>query len=189
MPQERDNIPALCAERESLQQDIIYGIFPSRNHAMAIPEKKGRELLRLRRSLNRAEQALEELERELLGSAKLCASDLEILERLSRKGDSPVNTLAPRVGLTSGSMTTAVQRLLRRGLVATRRDDKDKRVVWVSATEEGQKLATRANAARIKALQNLFGDWSSREQDLLFSLLKRVRKDAQSLAPKDGSDL
>ena len=154
---------------------------------MAVPDKKERELLRLRRNLNRAEQEFEDLERELLSSANLCASDLEILDRLTRKGDHPVNTLAPRVGLTSGSMTTAVQRLLRRGLVATRRDDKDKRVVWVSVTDEGQKLATRTNAARAKTLKGVFDGWTSREQDLLFSLLKRLRKDAQASTSKERS--
>lgn len=143
---------------------------------MAVPEKKGRELLRLRRGMARAEQVFAEIDRAALASSKLCSSDLEILDRVMRKGARPVNTLAPRVGLTSGSMTTAIQRLKTRGLVETRRDSKDKRVIWVSITNEGKKLATKCNQARAKALDALFDSWTSREQTLLSSLLKRLRK-------------
>ena len=152
---------------------------------MAVPEKKGRDLLRLRRSLTRAEQALESLERTLLSANGLCPSDLEILERLQRKGARPVNTLASRVGLTSGSMTTAVQRLRRKELVETSRDPKDKRVVWVSITGAGKKLASRTSAARTALLAEVFGPWSGREQAVLTSFLRRLRKDAESSGQED----
>ena len=145
---------------------------------MGVSGKKGRELLRLRRNLARAEQALTEVDRRLLAPNQLCASDFEILERLTRKGSRPVNTLARRVGLTSGSMTTAVQRLLRRDLVETRRDTKDKRVVHVSITPEGAKLTNQISATRLKLLAEVFGDWSGREQAVLTAFLKRLRKDA-----------
>ena len=79
-------------------------------------EKDWREMFRLRRAIVRAEQSLSEIDREILPDG-LCESDLAILERLARKGARPVNGLARQVGLTSGSMTSAVKRLHRRGLV------------------------------------------------------------------------
>ena len=70
-------------------------------------EKDWREMFRLRRAIVRAEQSLSEIDREILPDG-LCESDLAILERLARKGARPVNGLARQVGLTSGSMTSAV---------------------------------------------------------------------------------
>ena len=102
-------------------------------------EKDWREMFRLRRTIVRAEQALREIDRTILPDG-LCESDLAILERLARKGARPVNGLARQVGLTSGSMTSAVKRLHRRGLVETRRDLEDKRVVWVSVTAEAEEI-------------------------------------------------
>ena len=139
-------------------------------------QKARREALRLRRSMARAEQMLAELDRALLAPDGLCASDLEILERLVRKGSRPVNGLAKRVGLTSGSMTTAIQRLKKRGLVQGRRDLKDKRVVVVTATAEGQQLAKTMTQRRAESLLEVFSVWSDRERTVLLGLLKRLRR-------------
>jgi MarR family 2-MHQ and catechol resistance regulon transcriptional repressor len=111
--------------------------------------------------------------------AGLCGSDLVILERLARKGARPVNGLGRQVGLTSGSMTTAVQRLRRRELVETRRDLDDKRIVWVTVTPEGEELVARFSQVHGDVLGRLFAKWSERERSILTNLLKRVRKDAE----------
>ncbi|MCP4731362.1 MAG: MarR family transcriptional regulator, partial [Roseibacillus sp.] len=139
--------------------------------------KDWREMFRLRRTIVRAEQALSEIDRSILPKG-LCESDLSILERLERKGARPVNGLARQVGLTSGSMTSAVQRLRRRGLVETRRDLEDKRVVWVSATPEAEKIVESFSQLRGEVLEEVFRKWSERERSVLINLLRRVRKDA-----------
>ncbi len=146
-----------------------------------LSEKDWRELFRLRRSIGRAEHALSEIDRTLLPDG-LCESDLVILERLARKGARPVNGLGRQVGLTSGSMTSAVQRLHKRELVETRRDLRDKRVVWVSATPEAEEIVTRFSERRGEVLAEVFEKWSERERSVLINLLKRARKDA-----KEGS--
>ncbi|NIP95081.1 MAG: MarR family transcriptional regulator [Akkermansiaceae bacterium] len=153
-----------------------------------LSEREGRELFRLRRAISRAEQTLNEIDRNLLLPEGLCASDLVILERLARKGARPVNGLGRQVGLTSGSMTVAVQRLRRRRLVETRRDLKDKRVVWVSVMPDGEELVARFSGVRGEILDRIFQKWSARELSILTNLLKRVRKDAeQDLAERLGT--
>ena len=146
----------------------------------AFSEKEGRELFRLRRAVSRAEQALGEIDRTLLLPEGLCASDLVILERLARKGARPVNGLGRQVGLTSGSMTVAVQRLRRRGLVESRRDLEDKRVVWVSVMPKGEDLVARCSRVRGEVFGRVFDKWSARELSILTNLLKRVKKDAET---------
>ena len=150
----------------------------------ALSEKDWRELFRLRRAISRAEHALGEIDRTLLLPEGLCASDLVILERLGRKGARPVNGLGRQVGLTSGSMTVAVQRLRRRHLVETRRDLEDKRVVWVSIMPEGEDLVSRFSQVRGEVLSRVFVKWSARERSILTNLLKRVRKDAEQGVPE-----
>ena len=141
-------------------------------------EKDWRELFRLRRTIARAEQALSEIDRTILPKG-LCESDLAILERLVRKGSRPVNGLARQVGLTSGSMTSAVQRLLRRKLVETKRDGEDKRVVWVSVPRDAEEIVEHFSRKRGEALEVVFHKWSERERSVLRSLLRRARRDAE----------
>lgn len=146
-----------------------------------------RELLRLRRAMAQVERQLADLDRLVLGPHHLCASDLEILERLVRKGTRPVNGLANRVGLTSGSITTAVQRLKRRGLVQTQRDPQDKRLVLVSVTTEGRDLATELTERRTEVLEQAFRTWNRRERSVELNLLKRLQRHIRALpAPGDA---
>src|SRR6202171_278547 len=57
-------------------------------------------------------------------------TDFRILEALLNKGPLPVNTIGPKVNLTPGSISVAVDRLLDRGLVSRveRREDRGVRV-------------------------------------------------------------
>lgn len=156
---------------------------------MATPsQREERDLLRLRRAVGKADQALADLDRQILAPEGLCASDLSILERLARRGASAVNDLGRRIGLTSGSITTAVQRLKSRHLVLTERSVGDKRVVSVSVTPAGEALARRLTATRAEAFQAVFCELGSRERDLLQTLLKRVRKSAKDRVHPTESD-
>src|SRR5580698_3727623 len=59
---------------------------------------------------------------------ELGLSDFGILEVLLHKGPLNVQELGAKVMLTSGSMTAALDRLGRRGLVERKEDDVDRRV-------------------------------------------------------------
>src|ERR1700730_19212349 len=47
-------------------------------------------------------------------------SDFRVLEALLHKGPLPVNTIGPKVSLTPGSISVAVDRLVKKGLVSRR---------------------------------------------------------------------
>src|ERR1700733_5877770 len=70
-------------------------------------------------------------------------SDFAILELLLNRGPHPVNTIGQRINLTSGSVTTAVDRLEARGLVKRSNDPEDRRTRIVSLTPEGKKCISK----------------------------------------------
>ncbi len=74
----------------------------------------------------------------------MCFSDFAILEILLHKGPLPVNTLAERIGLTSGSGTTAIDRLEKRSLVERRPHASDRRTRVVHLTAAGRRLIGKA---------------------------------------------
>src|SRR6266508_823446 len=55
-------------------------------------------------------------------------SDFRVLEVLLHKGALPVNTIGPIVGLTPGSISVAVDRLVEKGLVNRVESAEDRRV-------------------------------------------------------------
>src|SRR5947209_15932560 len=55
-------------------------------------------------------------------------SDFRVLEALLHKGPLPVNTIGPKVWLTPGSISVAVDRLVRKDLVTRKHNPADRRV-------------------------------------------------------------
>src|SRR3979411_2946120 len=77
-----------------------------------------------------------------VNSTGLGVSDFRVLEVLLHKGPLPVNTIGPKVWLTPGSISVAVDRLERKGLVKRKNAD-DRRVRLVELTPKGRTLVTK----------------------------------------------
>src|SRR5437868_10000681 len=76
-------------------------------------------------------------------SFEVCLSDFGIMELLLHKGPQPVNEIGRRIDLTSGAITTAVDRLESRGLVARGAHPTDRRARIVRLTPKGQEQAAK----------------------------------------------
>jgi MarR family 2-MHQ and catechol resistance regulon transcriptional repressor len=109
-------------------------------------------------------------------------TDFRILEVLLNKGPLPVNTIGPKVNLTPGSISTAVDRLVDRDLVSRVESAEDRRIRVVSLTAKGKELIApifRKHAAEIK---NIFANASPKELRALEATLKKIGKRAESLS-------
>ena len=114
-----------------------------------------------------------------LGFASL--SDYAVLEVLLHKGSLPVNAIGEKVLLTSGSMTTAVQRLEKKGLVIRERSEGDARVVLVHLTNEGMSLIQKAFTAHAEDLDELFIEFSEDERIQFAGLMRKLGQRSQEL--------
>jgi len=102
-------------------------------------------------------------------------SDFAVLEALLHKGPLPVNEIGKKVLLTSGSITVAVDRLEKKGLVERRAHGSDRRARIVHLTKEGRKLITRAYAEHAADLERLMSaSLTAKERATLIRLLKEI---------------
>jgi len=101
-------------------------------------------------------------------------SDFGILEVLLHKGPCAVNDIGGRVGLTSGSMTTAIDRLESRDLVERRTESGDRRTRVVHLTPEGRKLISCAFAAHSAAMDRLGEELTGNERETAIRILKKL---------------
>jgi len=141
---------------------------------------KDSQTFQIRELLAEMESRLVAQERPAFSSHRLCASDLAILARLQKKGPKAVNQLALKVGLTSGSMSTAVQRLCKRELITTHRDEQDGRKVWVKITKTGKQTLRTLTTEREELVSPLLAELSGREGQILIALLKKIRKSSRA---------
>jgi MarR family 2-MHQ and catechol resistance regulon transcriptional repressor len=105
-------------------------------------------------------------------------SDFRVLEVLLHKGPLPVNTIGPKVWLTPGSISVAVDRLVRKGLVSRNDQPDDRRVRRVELTPKGRALITRGFREHAAAMEDVAGVLSRNERLILLRLLKKLGKHA-----------
>src|ERR1700689_904011 len=116
----------------------------------------------------RAEESLN------LSGAGLGDSEFRVLEVLLHQGPLPVNTIGPKVWLTPGSISVAVDRLEKKELVKRRTTD-DRRVRLVELTAKGRELVAKAFEKHAVAMEK--ATRLSKEERLeLLGLLKKLGK-------------
>ena len=128
--------------------------------------------MKAHRSLARhAERSIESLD--------LCISDFGVLEVLLHKGPQSVGEIGRRVDLTSGSITTAIDRLEQRGLVARSAHASDRRARVVHLTPAGKARITKEFARHKDAMDRAAQGLSKAERATLIELLKKLGKAAE----------
>jgi MarR family 2-MHQ and catechol resistance regulon transcriptional repressor len=113
-------------------------------------------------------------------------SDFRVLDVLLHRGPMPVNAIGPKVDLNPGSVSVAVDRLYRKGLVSRVESESDRRVRTVSLTEKGRRVFVpifRQHAALIK---RAFHDVSPDEQHQIEEVLKKIGRRAEKLGEHGG---
>ena len=109
-------------------------------------------------------------------------TDFRVLEALLHKGPLPVNTIGPKVHLTPGSISVAVDRLLARGLVSRAESPDDRRVRVVALTKNGKDLIVPIFRKHSAEIAGVFADANPRELHILESVLKKAGKRAKALS-------
>ena len=109
-------------------------------------------------------------------------TDFRVLEALLHKGPLPVNTIGPKVHLTPGSISVAVDRLLERGLVSRAESPDDRRVRVVALTKNGKDLIVPVFRKHSAEIAGVFADANPRELQILESVLKKAGKRAKALS-------
>ena len=114
-------------------------------------------------------------------------SDFTILEALLHKGPMLVNEIGRRIELTSGSITTAVDRLEARGLVARSADSDDRRAKQVSLTRSGRTLITRIFDRHRAILDGAADGLTRAERETMIALLKKLGLTAQAKLAEESA--
>src|ERR1700757_2919514 len=114
-------------------------------------------------------------------------SDFRVLEALLHKGPLPVNTIGPKVFLTPGSISIAVDRLYERGLVTRMESRTDRRVRVVDLTQKGRDLIATIFSVHAEDMEKLAKILTPIERVQLVNALNKLGKHAAEFAPHNRS--
>jgi len=119
-------------------------------------------------------RALSLLAERSIANTGLCLTDFVALEALLHKGPLTISEIQDKFRLASGSMTAAVDRLEKLGLVVRKSSPTDRRARVVHLTAEGKRLAVSCFERHAKDLEALMSALSEKEMEQLYESLKKL---------------
>ncbi|HVR25105.1 MAG TPA: MarR family transcriptional regulator [Candidatus Polarisedimenticolia bacterium] len=119
-------------------------------------------------------RALSLLAEQSIANTGLCLTDFVALEALLHKGPLTISEIQDKVRLASGSMTAAVDRLERLGLVVRKSSPSDRRARVVGLTPKGKRLAASCFERHAQDLEALMSALSQKEKEQLYASLKKL---------------
>src|SRR5437899_10560807 len=109
-----------------------------------------------------------------IANTGLCLTDFAALEALLHEGPLTISEIQDKVRLASGSMTAAVDRLEKLGLVVRKSSPNDRRARVVHLTAEGKRLAASSFERHAKDLEALMSALSQKKMEQLHGSLRKL---------------
>ncbi len=132
------------------------------------------ENFRLLESLMRSSECLKRRIALLAEAHCLGLTEFGVLEALSALGPQPIQCIAERILVTSGSMTYIVDKLVGRGLILRAPCERDRRICYLNLTEDGERLLAELMPEHDGVIEDFFGGLEDVEKRVLIGLLRRL---------------
>jgi MarR family 2-MHQ and catechol resistance regulon transcriptional repressor len=131
--------------------------------------------LKLVIAMSRSHNALFSKIQKNIESFGLNPSEFGVLELLYHKGDQPVQKVAEKILVTSGTITYVIKKLEKKGLVERKRCEEDKRIYYVTLKSKGQQLMEEIFPKHEAFLDKLFSTIKQEDRELLINLLFKLK--------------
>ncbi|MBN0988508.1 MULTISPECIES: MarR family winged helix-turn-helix transcriptional regulator [Amphritea] len=113
-------------------------------------------------------------DKDISRSTGLTPPQLMVMQTLRENTQLTTGELAKEMVLTQATVTSILDRLERKELIARERGIEDKRKVWVSLTEKGVELMKGAPTTQQDIFVRNFEDMQNWEQSMIVSSLERI---------------
>lgn len=118
-----------------------------------------------------------ELEKEAIITEEfkdITNNDMYIIEAIGLSGENTMSSVAKKLKITAGSLTTAVNALVRKAYVKRERSEEDRRVVYIALTEKGEKAFYHHEQFHRQMTNAVIEKLDDEEIDALVKMLKDI---------------
>jgi DNA-binding MarR family transcriptional regulator len=126
--------------------------------------------------VRRSQSATQRFDQAVADALGLNRTDMRCLDALEREGSLPAGRLAEALGLTSGAVTTVLDRLERSGYARRVSDPADRRRVLVELTPRAQEIAGRFYKAHQEVAEQLYQRYTRAQLELLLQFVRDGRE-------------
>ncbi len=110
-----------------------------------------------------------------IASFGVTVSEFGVLEMLLHKGKQPVQRIGEKILVTSGTITSVINKLEKRGYVQRKKCEKDGRVYYVSLTASGSKFISKIFPQHEIYLDKLVADIDESSKKILTNKLMALQ--------------
>lgn len=97
-----------------------------------------------------------------------------VLKKINDRGSLTVSEVAGELGVSLSAITALADRLYKAGLVERRRDEKDRRLVWLELTREGRRVVGLCQEGRQKVAVKYFGQLPDEDLERLVAIFEKL---------------
>ena len=118
-----------------------------------------------------------ELEKEAIITEEfkdITNNDMHIIEAIGLSGENTMSSVAKKLKITAGSLTTAVNALVRKAYVKRERSEEDRRVVYIALTEKREKAFYHHEQFHRQMTNAVIEKLDDEEIDALVKMLKDI---------------
>jgi DNA-binding MarR family transcriptional regulator len=104
----------------------------------------------------------------------LSITEIHTIEAVGLYGSKTMSEVSAELEITMGTLTTAVDKLIKKGYMLRNRSNTDRRIVNVSLTKRG-KLAYRIHEKfHLDMVEAIIDDFSAEEEEILLTALRKL---------------
>lgn len=113
----------------------------------------------------------------ITGSLKeISINDVHIIDAIGLREPKNMSTVAKAMSVTVGTLTTAINNLVKKGYVSRVRSAEDKRVVLLSLTDKGIAAYRKHDAFHRKMVQTVMDGLQDNELEVLVSAMEKLQR-------------
>ncbi len=106
----------------------------------------------------------------------LSITEIHTIEAVGLYGSRTMSEIASKLDITMGTLTTAIDKLIKKGYVERSRSEVDRRIVNVSLTNRG-KLAYRIHEKfHMDMVKEIMNDFNPEEEEILLTALHKLNR-------------
>ena len=103
-------------------------------------------------------------------------NDMHIIEAIGMNEPKNMSTIAREISVTVGTLTIAMNSLVKKGYVLRERGKEDRRVVYISLTERGRAAYVHHARFHKAMIDSISEEMTSEEMELLIKTLTKLDK-------------
>lgn len=103
-------------------------------------------------------------------------SQFPLMKLLEERGERTVSEVASRLGMSVAGATGLIDRLVKAGLVARRRDEEDRRLVFVALSHEGRDALAEARRLRRSIIAGQMASLNRTEVEQFMTIFEKMHR-------------